>query len=430
MNLVAPFARPSSLRLAPGLPLLAAIVFLSPTVTRAQTPAETAPVLSASMTAVSPTPPAPAAEEPAPETAQPPAPASGQPTDLPTTPAPVPNAWQRLFGPTRLTSTADTYYEYNGNQPASGQNVLRNFDEKDNQFAFSYFEMAFEQTPTDQRRVGFRADIGFGPTATWVNSTDPDGGALKYLQQGYVSVLAPLGKNVQIDAGKFNTPIGAEPTETAYNWNYSRSLLFAWAAPYYHVGVRATVPVTDAVSVSGFLVNGWNNAQDNNRGKTMATQVSWKVLPSLTLSQAWMGGPEGPNGAAGWRNLYDTIATWTVNPNLTLMANVDIGRDTIGDVTTAWQGVAAYGRYTVLPSWALASRFEIFEDRDGFMTGTPQTLREITLTSEHMLVRGLSIRLEYRRDWSTEDFFEYKTEGLRPQQNTVLAGFVYSFATP
>ena len=63
-------------------------------------------------------------------------------------------------------------------------------------------------------------------------------------------------------------PIGAEPTETANNWNYSRSLLFAWAAPYYHVGVRATLPVTDTVSVSGFLVNGWNNAQDNNRGKT------------------------------------------------------------------------------------------------------------------------------------------------------------------
>jgi hypothetical protein len=399
-----------------------------PAALNAQPSAQDAPAPLTASAAAAPLP-EPVADEAdtAPQSAQG---TTTQPGDLPTTPAPMPNAWTRLFGPTKLSSTADTYYEYNANEPASGNNVLRNFDEKDNQFSFSYFELAFEQTPTAQRRVGFRADLGFGPTATWVNATDPDDGALKYLQQGYVSVLAPVGKGLQIDAGKFNTPIGAEPTETAYNWNYSRSLLFAWAAPYYHVGVRATLPVTDAVSVSGFLVNGWNNAQDNNDGKTMAAQAAWKVLPSLTLSQAWMGGPEGPDGAAGWRNLYDTIVTWTVNPKLTLMGNVDIGRDTIGGVTTAWHGGAAYGRYVLLPSWALASRFEIFEDREGFMTGTAQTIREVTLTSEHMLVKGLSIRLEYRRDWSTADFFEYKEDQFRPQQNTVLAGFIYSFATP
>ncbi len=143
-----------------------------------------------------------------------------------------------------------------------------------------------------------------------------------------------------------------------------------------------------------------------------------------------MGGPEGPNGAVGWRNLYDTVATWTVNPSVSLMANVDIGRDTVNGQTAAWQGVAAYGRFTVLPSWALTPRVEIFEDRDGFMTGTAQTIREITLTSEHTLVTGLSIRLEYRRDWSTEDFFEYKSDQYRPRQNTFLVGFVYALASP
>lgn len=357
------------------------------------------------------------------------APTMAQPGDLPAAPPP-PNPWQKVFGPVKVSTTVDTYYAYNGNEPASHQNVLRNFDEKNDEFAFSYFEAAFDLVPTEQRRVGFRADVGFGPTATWVNSVDPDDGALKYLQQGYVSVLAPIGRGMQIDAGKFNTPIGAEPTETAYNWNYSRSLLFAWAAPYYHVGLRAALPVSDTVTVTGFLVNGWNNAKDNNSAKTGAAQVAWKVLPALTISQAWMGGPEGPNGATGWRNLYDTVATWTVNPRVSLMGNVDIGRDTINGQTAAWHGVAAYARFSVLPSWALTPRFEVFEDRDGFATGTAQTIREITLTSEHTLVKGLSMRVEYRRDWSTADFFEYKTDQFRPQQNTILFGFVYALASP
>ncbi len=356
-------------------------------------------------------------------------PAPAQPTDLPAAPLP-PSPWQKIFGPVKVSTTVDTYYAYNSNDPASHQNLLRNFDEKSDEFAFSYFEAAFDLVPTEQRRVGFRADVGFGPTATWVNSVDPDDGALKYVQQGYVSVLAPVGRGMQIDAGKFNTPIGAEPTETAYNWNYSRSLLFAWAAPYYHVGLRAALPVSDTVTVTGFLVNGWNNARDNNSAKTGAAQVAWKVLPALTLSQAWMGGPEGPDGATGWRTLYDTVATWTVTPRLSLMGNIDIGRDTINGQTAAWHGVAAYARFGVLPSWSLTPRFEIFEDRDGFATGTAQTVREITLTSEHTVVKGLSLRLEYRRDWSTADFFEYKNDQFRPQQSTILFGFVYALASP
>ncbi len=343
------------------------------------------------------------------------------PTDLPTT-----SRLQRLLGPTTVFATADTYYEYNGNRPGTGNNVLRNFDEKDNQFSLSYLEFAFEQKPTDTRRLGFRADVGFGPTATWVGSADPDEGRLKYLQQGYVSYLAPIGRGIQVDAGKFVTPAGAELIESSPNWNYSRSLLFAWAGPYYHVGLRAAVPVHDTVTVTGFLLNGWNNAVENNRGKTVGVQVAYTPVERLTISQTWLGGPEQPNGQPSWRHLFDTVATVTVHPRLSLMANVDIGRDEIAGQRVAWHGVAGYARVQVLPSWHLTPRVEWFEDAQGFATGTAQTLREITLTSEHALVGGLSARIEYRRDWSNRDFFAYRTDQLRRQQHTMLFGFVYA----
>src|SRR5690606_21633948 len=139
------------------------------------------PVAAAASTAATPVDEAvPDAEAPA-----------GQ--DVPPAQAPNPrvSAIERLLGPTTVYATADTYYEYNGNRPDSGTNAFRNFDEKDNQFSLSYLEFAFEQVPTETRRLGFRADLGFGPTATWVGSADPDEGRLKYLQQGYVSYLAP-----------------------------------------------------------------------------------------------------------------------------------------------------------------------------------------------------------------------------------------------
>ena len=85
------------------------------------------------------------------------------------------------------------------------------------------------------------------------------------MQQAYVSLLT--GK-VQWDAGKFVTPMGAEVIESQDNWNYARSILFGYAIPFYHVGLRATYPVNHKVALGAQLVNGWNNASENNGDKT------------------------------------------------------------------------------------------------------------------------------------------------------------------
>jgi len=35
------------------------------------------------------------------------------------------------------------------------------------------------------------------------------------------------------------------------------------------MGARLAYPITDKVGVTGFIVNGWNNVQDNNSAKTV-----------------------------------------------------------------------------------------------------------------------------------------------------------------
>jgi hypothetical protein len=71
---------------------------------------------------------------------------------------------------------------------------------------------------------------------------------------------------------------------------------------------------------------------------------------------------------------------------------------------------------------------EWFNDTDGFCTGTAQKLKEATLTVEFKLAQGLLSRIEYRRDWSDQPFFE---RGAQPSshknQDTLLAGFVVYF---
>ena len=71
-----------------------------------------------------------------------------------------------------------------------------------------------------------------------------------------------------MDFGKFVTSAGAEVIEAKDNWNYSRSLLFVNAIPYWHFGARTSMPVSKTETIGFQLVNGWNNVSKSNGGVT------------------------------------------------------------------------------------------------------------------------------------------------------------------
>jgi hypothetical protein len=335
---------------------------------------------------------------------------------------------EKKASPIEITGFVDAYYGYNFNDPP-GDTQLRNFDTKHNQLSLNLIEVALEQKPTSDNRLGFRTDLNFGPVTDMVHAYEPGGAdVFKTFEQAYVSGLAPLGKGLQIDFGKFVTQHGAEVIEAKDNWNYSRSLLFALAIPYYHVGVRATYPLSDTLSVAGYFVNGWNNGVDNNGGKTYGFQAVVKPTSKLTLIQNVMTGAEQLDDNDSNRFLSDTIATLTLTPALSLMANYDYGKDTVAGVPVKWQGIAGYLRYQINDVWAVSPRFEYLKDGDGFMTGTSQSLKEVTLTSEHKLGGALLTRLEYRRDFSDTPFFLRSGGEARKSQNTFTVGLVYAFA--
>ncbi len=357
---------------------------------------------------------APAAE-PTPTPEATPAPAA---TATPETPAPVKPA------PIEMTSFVDTYYGYFFNKP-TGNAPLRNFDTKHNTFSLGLVEVAAEQKVTTANRLGFRIDLQAGPTAELVNAFEPGGlEFLKNIEQAYGSYL--FGKKLQVDVGKFVTPAGAEVIETKDNWNYSRSLLFALAIPYYHAGLRATVTANDKVTLSGMLVNGWNDVVDNNSGKTWGVGAILKPSPKVTLAQNFIGGPEQKDDAHDKRFLTDTTLTLTATDKVSLMANYDYGKDSVLGTNVKWQGIALYARLQAKSWWALTPRFEWFDDADGFATGTAQKVKEFTITTEQKLGSNLLTRVEYRRDFSDQPFFT--KNGLpKKSQDNITVGLVYIF---
>ncbi|HEX5482508.1 MAG TPA: outer membrane beta-barrel protein, partial [Terriglobia bacterium] len=286
-----------------------------------------------------------------------------------------------LFSSTAITGFVDTYYGYNFNQPANRTSTLRAFDGPANQFSLNMTELTISRAPdANVSRLGYDLTFGYGNAMNVVNASDPGGlGFAQYLKEAYASYLVPVGKGLQIDFGKFVTPAGAEVIETKDDWNYSRGFLFSYAIPFYHFGLRAKYALNDKVSLTGYLVNGWNDVVDNNTGKTYGLSLAWNPSKKFSLIENYLAGPEMADRNSPWRQLTDTVAQYNVTSKLSLLGNFDWGGgDLVPGRTGAafWTGVAGYVRYAFNDRYTLATRYEYYDDHDGFTTGTAQNLNE------------------------------------------------------
>jgi hypothetical protein len=177
------------------------------------------------------------------------------------------------------------------------------------------------------------------------------------------------------------------------------------------------------------VVNGWNDVVDNNGAKTVGVQATIKPVPALSIVQNYMTGPEQAGNDDDWRQLSDTVVTYTATPMLSLMANYDYGKDTALGTRVHWQGVAGYAKIQANKTFALIPRVEWFDDPDGFTTGTPQSLKEVTVTGEVKLADNLFWRIEFRHDTSDVASFKKHESDFSKDQNTIGFGLMYSFST-
>jgi Putative beta-barrel porin-2, OmpL-like. bbp2 len=379
--------------------------------------------------------PAPA---PAAETAPPPA-----------APAPPPDPLAEIksvLGGVSLTGLVDGYYGYNADHPPAPGTITEPFSYRRDAFGLNLIELQLDKPVDKSSPLGFRVALGFGDAMNAVNECsfcsssangDGDQTGTQYLKEGYLSYLAPIGKGLQLDFGKWVTPNGAEVIETNQNWNYSRSLLFYYAIPYYHFGARLKYTFNDKLSVAGYATNGWNNiVSDDSSDKTGGVTVAYNFTKKISLTENWMGGPRASVGAGGvpfatpghWNNLSDTILSYNPTAKLSLLFNYDYDhQDLDGGASVDYNGVAAYGRYQVTPKVAVAVRGEYLNDHDGFATGAAQHLWETTGTLERTYAGGRLIsRLEYRHDESNMNFFPYGGSGAAVgTQNTVDGGLIF-----
>ncbi len=322
-------------------------------------------------------------------------------------------------------------YSYNFNKPDTGKNQFRIFDLEVNTFQVDVVELSVKKDAHGAGDAGFRFDLTAGSSIPKVaRSGGLDIGDLDFHQM-FVSYVAPIGTGLKIDFGKFITSMGYEVIEgyDGYNDNYSRSFLFGYAIPFTHTGIRAGYSFNENISSMLMIVNGWDNAIENNKSKSVCAQLA--VIPSsgLTFYANYMFGPEKENNNSDNRTVFDLVGTYSINNIVSVGLNTDYVTEensaNNGESAT-WTGIAAYLRLNLAEDFSLSVRGEQFDDTDGIRTGVVQRLQEITLTPEYRPAEHFIIRADLRIDKSDHDVLQKKNEWQKTQ-TTASLNFLYAF---
>ncbi len=326
-----------------------------------------------------------------------------------------------------VTGFLDAFYTYNWNEPTEANNGrnndLYNFNLDANSPTLSAAKLTLNHDPAP---IGAHFDFIYGKTNKLINAPNQ----LDWVEQAFISVKPAKAKGLEVDLGKFVTSAGAETIEAKDNWNYSRSLLFAWAIPYWHFGLRSSMPATKADTVGLQVVNGWNNIIHDTGGVTVGLTNVY-TDPKYTWSLNVYTGPNNTPGQSAYRNLVDTTVLFTPNAKFNWYVNFDYGRnqDSIssgkGDnLKSNWVGLAAAAHEQLTSKMAISGRAEFFNDADGYNTGTAQDVNEATATYEYHWKVGLVSRAEFRHDWSNQDSFHKGAAGMTDGQTTFTIGLI------
>jgi hypothetical protein len=365
-----------------------------------------------------------------------------------------------LHGAT-LNFALDEYYGFNFNHPIGRVNALRAYDVLSNNISLNQADVVFERAPDAGagRPFGVRLDLQFGQATDTLQGNplnEPRPEIYRNIFQAYGTYVAPIGKGLTLDVGKWGSSIGIEGNYTKDQINYSRAFWFDFL-PFYHMGVRASYKLNDQMTLNYWLVNGTNQAEATNGFKdelfgftaTPRKTITWNVNYYLGQEHPDRT-PVAPNGPIpvqpglsfsairpapdGRLHIFDSYVSWQATPKITLALEGDYviqrewrtsspGHSAAPSHTI---GGAAYAQYQFTPRISVGGRAEYLSDRGGLFSGITQALKETTATFDYKFGEGFLMRYEWRRDFSNQPSFFTDRDGvLGKEQQTATVGVIW-----
>lgn len=324
-----------------------------------------------------------------------------------------------------ITGHLDGTYNYNLLDPAGGTTLLHSYTAPHNTFLLNAAHVSFSGK---DETVAYNIELDAGSDAAFNSFTY--GSNFIDVQEAWVSYAHDSGLGMK--AGKFVTTMGIEVIENTANPTISRGFLFGLAEPATHVGAMATYVINDTFDVAVGAINGWDLVVDNNSFKSIVAKVGITTDKALATISA-IAGPEQPGNKDDWRIAVDATAVVDLDP-VALWLQGNFGRETFmdGDTSTTWMGFGVQPVITFDDKLSLGLRGEVFIDGDGATrTGTGLmdgvTVINGSVCPGYKLADDLTLRLEGRLDFATEDIYADVGGDVGAMQIVALTEVLYSF---
>jgi hypothetical protein len=265
-------------------------------------------------------------------------------------------------------------------------------------------------------QFGATISLRFGPGVNRFYAGDKGPLGIDNITQAFAT-WKPTEK-LTLDMGQFGTIYGAEVAESWRNVNYSRGALYYAFQPFWHTGLRANYAINDSFGLNALLVNGVNNAFEDNKSPSVGLQALITPMDELFFAVGYFGALTPRDGAEGaFHNFVDVVATATFG-DFKVVGNFDYNlyrAAGASDSENFW-GVSLAPAYAIRNWFGVGGRVEYLADSANVFgmvddTGTAvadASLLTFTGTLDFKPVpnsSALVLRPEFRYELASDNYF-------------------------
>ena len=310
-----------------------------------------------------------------------------------------------------LSGTIDTYFRNNLNAPNSGENAQAPGSSFANLNGFS-LGMANIVLGYEEEKVGFVADLAFGPRGTDAIFNSPMNSATgNIVNQLYA--YWKVSDAVTLTLGNFNTFLGYEVISPSVNVNYSTSYLFSYG-PFSHAGLKANFDLGGDFSAMLAVLNPTDLTEYNP-----------------TNTYAW-------GAQLGYKGQYINLLSdnggfeidYTGGFDLSESVYLGINAARYDNDGTGFSGVALYPQFKTSETFTLGLRGEYFAESGAFgaIGGEAEdtSVLALTLTGSSQ-IGNLILKPELRLDSASQPVFLNNSLAANKSLSSFVLAAIYAF---
>lgn len=331
----------------------------------------------------------------------------------------------------KFSGYLETYYGYDFNNPADHNRP--SFIYSHNRSNEVNLNLGFIKAAYDGGNI--RANLAL-MAGTYTNANlSAETGVLKNIFEANAGVKLSKSENLWIDAGIFSSHIGFESAISKDCWVLTRNIA-SENTPYYESGAKITYGTKDGKLTATLLyLNGWQRVTrvDGNNKPAGGLQLTWKPTDKITVNYSNYLGSEGADSVRTNRFYHNVYGIFQLTDKFGLTLGFDYGTQQKVKGSKEKNEIlspVAIAQYRFTPKWAIAGRFEYYQDKNGIfiLTQSPNGFKTkgYSLNLDYSPIENAVIRLEGKAYDSKDKIFT--REGIPVNGNaTITASIAVAF---